>query len=132
MKTQNISKGLLLGLTLLLATSLFASSDSNKGSLQTLSAVTVNGTSLPAGDYSVKWEGTGSNVQMNILKGKKVVLTAPAHIVELSTPATLDSAVITSDNGNRVLSQVRFSGKKYALELGQASGSGSSAGGGSR
>jgi len=132
MKTRNISKGLLLGLTMLLATSLFASSNPNKGTLQTLSAVTVNGTDLPAGDYSVKWEGTGSNVQMNILKGKKVMLTAPAHIVELSTPAAVDSAVITSDNGNRVLSQVRFSGKKFALEVGQDSGSGSSAGGGSR
>jgi hypothetical protein len=129
MKVRNISTGLLLGLTLLLATNLFAAGDSNKGSLQTLGAVTVNGTNLPAGDYSVKWEGTGSNVQLNILKGKKVVATTPARLVDLSSPATSDSAVVVSDNGSRVLSEVRFGGKKYALEIGEGSGSGASAGG---
>jgi len=133
MKAGNISKGLLLGLTLLLATSLFAAGDSNKGSLETLSAVTVNGTNLPAGDYSVKWEGTGSNVQLNILKGKKVVATTPAHLVDLGHPATTDSAVVRSDgNGIRMLSQVRFGGKKYALQIGEESGSGESAGGSSK
>ncbi|MGA8154082.1 MAG: hypothetical protein WB952_24235 [Terriglobales bacterium] len=132
MKAGNISKGLLLGLTLLLATSLFAAGDTNKGSLETLSAVSVNGTNLPAGDYSVKWEGTGSNVQMSILKGKKVVVTAPARIVELSTPPAMDSAVVTSDNGTRTLSEVRFGGKKYALQIGQESGSSASASGSSK
>ena len=132
MKVTNISKGLLLGLTLLLATSLFAAGDSNKGSLQTLTAVTVNGTNLPAGDYSVKWEGTGSNVQLNILKGKKVVATTPAHVVELGTPSAMDSAVVTTDNGSRILSEVRFGGKKYALQIGDESGSGGSMGGSSK
>lgn len=133
MKTGNTSKGLLLGLTLLLATSLFAAGDSNKGSLQTLGAVTVNGTNLPAGDYSVKWEGTGSNVQLSILKGKKVVATTPARLVDLSSPAITDSAVVTSDgSGARMLSEVRFGGKKYALQIGDESGSGGSMGGSSK
>jgi hypothetical protein len=132
MKIRNVSKGLLLGLTLLLATSLFAAGDSNKGSLQTLGAVTVNGTNLPAGDYSVKWEGTGSNVQLTILKGKKVVATTPAHLVDLGSPASADSAVVKSDNGTRMLSEVRFGGKKYALQIGEESGSGASGGGSSR
>jgi hypothetical protein len=132
MKAENLSKGLLLGLTLLLATTLFAAGDSNKGSLQTLSAVTVNGTNLPAGEYAVRWEGSGSNVQMSILKGKKVVLTTPAHLVELGTPATTDSAVVKNDNGNRMLSEVRFGGKKYALQIGEESGSGESMSGSSK
>jgi len=132
MKAGNLSKGLLLGLTLLLATTLFAAGDSNKGSLQTLSAVTVNGTNLPAGDYAVKWEGSGSNVQMSILKGKKVVLTTPAHLVELGAPAAADSAVVKNDNGNRLLSEVRFGGKKYALQIGEEPGSGESMSGSSK
>jgi hypothetical protein len=133
MKARNISKGWLLGLTLLLATSLFAAGNSNKGSLRTLNPVTVNGTNLPAGDYSLKWEGSGSSVQLNILKGNKVVVTTPAHLVDLDKPATTDSAVVRSDSsGGRILASVRFEGKKYALQIGEESGSGESMSGNSK
>ena len=100
---------------------------------RTLSAVTVNGTNLPAGEYLLKWEGTGSNVQLNILKGNKVVATTPAHLVDLDKPPTADSAVVRSDtNGARMLAAVRFDGKKYALQIGEDSGSGESMGGSSK
>jgi len=123
MKYTNVSKGLLLGLTLLLATSLFAAS--NHGSLQTLSDVTISGKTLPAGDYSVNWNGSGQNVQMNIMKGKKVVATAPATLVDLSQAASSDAAVIKDNgDGTKSLAEVRFGGKKYALQIGQNSGSG--------
>ena len=82
MKFANISKSLLLGLALLLATSAFAAA--NKGSMQLLDPVTVSGKQLPAGDYSVKWDGTGPNVEVNILKGNKVVATTPARLIDLS------------------------------------------------
>jgi hypothetical protein len=120
MKLANVSKGLLLGLTLLLATSVFASS--NKGTLQTLSDLTVNGTALPAGQYSLQWEGTGSNVQLSILKGKKVVATTPARLVDLNQSPNADAAVVQSNSdGSKSLAEVRFSGKKYALQIGQDS-----------
>jgi hypothetical protein len=123
MNCKNISKGLLLGLTLLLATSLFAAS--NHGSLQTLSDVTISGKTLPAGDYSVNWNGSGQNVQMNIMKGKKVVATAPATLVDLSQAPSFDAAVIKDNSdGTKSLAEVRFGGKKYALQIGQNSGSG--------
>src|SRR6202521_6219959 len=76
MKFQSICKSLLLGLALLLATSAFAAA--NKGSLQLPSTVTVSGTQLSAGDYSVKWDGNGPTVELNILQGSKVVATPPA------------------------------------------------------
>jgi hypothetical protein len=127
MKFANVSKGLLLGLTLLLATSLFAAS--NKGALTTMSDVTVSGKTLPAGQYSLQWEGTGSNVQVNILKGKTVVATAPARLVDLSQSSNSDSAVIrNNDDGSKSLAEVRFSGKKYALQIGGEAGSMESAG----
>ena len=127
MKFANVFKGLLLGLTLLLATSVFAAN--NKGSLQTLSDVTLSGKTLPAGEYSLKWEGTGSNVQLNILKGKTVVATTPARLVDLSQVPNSDSAVIKSNtDGSRSLAEVRFGGKKYALQIGEESGSAEMAG----
>lgn len=122
MKLANVSKGLLLGLTLLLATSVFASS--NKGSLQTMTDVTVSGKTLPAGDYSLQWEGTGSNVQLSILKGKKVVATTPARLVDLNQSPDNDAAVIRNNgDGSKSLAEIRFGGKKYVLQIAQDSGS---------
>ncbi|SRR5579871_6729063 len=127
MKIANVSKGLLLGLTLLLATSMFAAS--NKGSLQTMSPITVNGTTLPAGDYSLKWEGTGSNVTLNILKGKKVVATTPARLVDTNQSPSSNQAVLKGNNdGSQALSEVRFGGKKYALQIGEQSAADEAAG----
>jgi hypothetical protein len=130
MKFANISKGLLLGLALLLATSALAAS-ANKGSLQLLDPVTVSGKQLPAGDYLVKWDGAGPNVEVNILKGNKVVLTTTAHLIDLSDKPNRDSAVVKSNgDGSRALSEIHFSGKTSALAIGNDSasmdGSGSS------
>ena len=124
MKFANISKGLLLGLSLLLATSVFAGNvRSTKGSLQLDNAVTVGGTSVPAGSYSVKWEGTG-NVQMSIMRGSKVVATAPARVIDLEQSSDNNAAVLRSNgDGSKALSEIHFSGKKYALAVGNESAS---------
>jgi hypothetical protein len=115
MSVSKISKGLLLGLALLLATSGFAA---NKGSLQVNDPVTINGKSLPAGAYIVKWDGAGPNVELNILKGKNVVATVPAHMLDLEQSPVRDS-VVTSVNsdGHKSVSELRFSGKKYAFAV---------------
>lgn len=116
MKLSMISKGLLLGLALVVASSAFAA---NQGSLQVQEPFTVSGQHLPAGEYKVKWEGTGSDVQVSILKGGKVVATSPAHILELKDSASQDSAVVRhNDDGSRSLAEIRFSGKKVGLALG--------------
>jgi hypothetical protein len=129
MKFANVSKGLLLGLALLLATSAFAAS--NKASIEFLDPVTVSGKQLPAGEYNVKWDGSGSNLELNILKGNKVVATTPARLVDLSQKSNSDSAIVQQNSdGSKSLTEIHFSGKKYALAIGNESasmdGSGSS------
>jgi hypothetical protein len=96
MSVSKISKGLLLGLALLLATSGFAA---NKGSLQVDNPVTINGKQLAAGEYTVKWDGAGPNVELNILKGKNVVATVPARMLDLEQSPVRDS-IITSVNSD--------------------------------
>ena len=119
MKFSNTSKGLLLGLALLLATSAFAA---NKGSLQVSDTVNVSGKSLAAGEYNVKWEGNGPNVELNILQGKKVVATIPARLIDLDRSAPGNTSVIKRNgDGSKTLSEIRFAGKKYALALGDES-----------
>jgi len=115
----SIWKSLVLGLALMLASSAFAATKAN---LQLSHTVTVNGTTLKAGDYKVQWEGDGPNVELSILQGKNLVAKAPAHVVELGTPAADDAAVIRkNDSGPNSLAGIRFQGKRLSLELGEAS-----------
>ena len=117
MKLSIVSKALFLGLALLLATSVFAA---NKGTLQVQEPVSVSGTTLSPGEYKVEWDGSGSNVELSILQGKKVVAKVPAHMVDLSQPSSSNAAVVTKNNdGSRSLSEVRFSGKKFAFAVGE-------------
>ena len=116
MNASKISKGLLLGLALLLATSVFAA---NKGSLKVSDPVTVNGRQIAPGEYTVKWEGNGPSVELNILRGKDVVATVPARMIDLDRAPSRDSAVtIVNSDGHKSLNEIRFSGKKYALAVG--------------
>ena len=119
MKLSKSSKGLLLGLALLLATSAFAA---NKGSLQVSDATNISGKQLAPGSYTVKWEGAGPNVELNIMQGKTVVATVPARLIDLNQSASQDAAVLRkNDDGSKSLTEIRFSGKKYALAVGQES-----------
>jgi len=119
MRVARISKGLLLGLALLLATSAFAF---NKGSVQILDPVTVGGTQLAPGEYSLKWEGNGSNVQLSILKGSRVLVTTPARLIDLDQRSDGDVAVVNSNgDGSKSLAEIRFNGKKSALAIGDES-----------
>jgi hypothetical protein len=111
------SKSLFLGLALLLATSAFAA---NKGSLQVQEPLSVNGTKLAPGDYKVQWDGTGPSVELSIMQGKKVVAKIPAHVVDLDKPSPTDAAVVKNNgDGTKTLSEVRLSGKKFSLAVGE-------------
>jgi hypothetical protein len=66
----------------------------------------------------LRWEGNGPDVQLNILKGNKVLTTTQAKVVDLEQKANGDSAVVSKNtDGTRTLNQIRFGGKKYALSL---------------
>jgi hypothetical protein len=119
MKFATVSKSLVLGLALLLASSAFAAT---KASLQLSNPVLLNGTTLKPGDYKLQWEGSGPNVELSIIQGKNVVAKVPARMVELQTAAANDAAVThKNDSGPNSLSGLRFQGKKFALELGESS-----------
>jgi len=119
MKFATVSKSVVMGLALLLASSAFAATKAN---LTLNSPAIVNGTKLKAGEYKLEWDGTGPNVEVNVMQGKKVVAKVPAKVVDLNTPSANDAAVVSkNDDGSSTLSGARFQGKKYALELGQSS-----------
>lgn len=115
MKTIHTVKRGLIVLALLVTPNLFAA---NRGALHVSSPEEVAGQPLAAGDYTVLWEDQGSGVVLRIMHGKELVATATAHAMLLQNPAVNDSVVVDTASGRRSLSQIYFSGKKVALEIG--------------
>lgn len=118
MKFVTISKSVFLGVALLLASSAFAAT---KAHLAITSPTTVNGTTLKPGDYQLQWEGSGPNVEVSVLRGKTVLTKVNAKLVDLKSRSQSDAAVV-KDNGDGTasLTGARFSGKMFALELGES------------
>ena len=122
MKSTLFSRIIFATLVLALTTSAFAASDSHKSSFQLSAATQVNGTTLPAGEYTAQWEGAGPTAQVNIMQGKKVLATAPAQVIALDSKASDTQAeVFNGTNGERELKALQFAGKKVSLQLGTES-----------
>jgi hypothetical protein len=119
MKFATVSKSLMMGLALLLASSAFAGTKAN---LTLRNPTTVNGAKLKPGDYKLQWEGSGPNVEVSILQGKNVVAKVPGKLVDLKMASQNDAAVVKSnDDGTSTLAGARFEGKKFALDLDEPS-----------
>jgi hypothetical protein len=118
MKFSTVSKSLILGLALVLASSAFAAT---KGSLTLSNPTTVNGTTLKAGDYKLQWDGSGPNVEVSIMQGRTVVTKVQAKVVDLAAAPDYSAAVVTKNaDGTASLAGARFEGKKFALEIGDS------------
>lgn len=116
MKSGKLFPGLLLSAVLAMAAN---ASAAEKATLEIRNTVTVNGKQLPAGKYTVTWEGSGANVELKFLKGKQLVASASAQEVSLNL-ANYRNSIVTKDgdSGSQALTEVLVEGKKYALALG--------------
>jgi hypothetical protein len=112
---NHLAKTVVLGLAVLLASSAFASS---KGTLRVHEALEVNGQQLAAGEYQLRWDGSGSNVEVSFMQGKKEVAKTSAKLVNLDKASDNDAAIVDHSSGKAIVTEVRFAGKKYALVLG--------------
>jgi hypothetical protein len=117
MKSRRLYSSLMLSAVLLLAATALAA---EKETVETRETVTVNGNQLPAGKYTVTWEGSGPTVELKFLKGKNVMATVPAQVANLKT-ASPGGIVTTKENNRVVLTQIRPEGKKYTLNIGSQS-----------
>ncbi|AXC13050.1 hypothetical protein ACPOL_3771 [Acidisarcina polymorpha] len=115
MKTSRTLKGLFLSTAMLLSSNALAK---NSGSLHLGNPVYVAGQTVPAGTYTVLWDGSGPEVEIKMIQGKTVVAATSAKLVNLNEKANNDSAVVvTGGDGKRNLSEIYFSDKKIALEI---------------
>jgi hypothetical protein len=109
-----ILKSWLIVCALSFATKAFAA---NSGSLHVASTEDVAGQRLAIGDYTVRWEGNGPDVELRFMQGKKIAATAMAHARPLQDVSLID----TGPEARRTLSQIFFAGKSVAFEIPMAS-----------
>jgi hypothetical protein len=90
----------------------------DKGSMQVKSPVMVGETQLPAGDYTVQWEGTGPDLELTIKRGRKVKATVPARLVPENSAFDQNATIIrVESDGSRKLIAIRLSGKRFTLQI---------------
>jgi len=68
--------------------------------------VKVAGADLAPGDYKLTWEGTGPDVTVNFVAGKKTVATAPAKLVTTSSSAPTSVETATNPDKTQVLNAI--------------------------
>jgi hypothetical protein len=87
--------------------------DQNEGKFTLSDSVQLGSTQLKPGDYKATWEGTGSDVQVKILKGKEVVATVPAKLED--KPSGQSSVSVGNANGTKSLVGIDFGGLHKGL-----------------
>ncbi len=118
MKLNKLSVSL-LALGLLGSSAAFAG-ESNKTTLNLYEKVNVNGKALNPGKYTVDWQGSGTTVQVSILRGKETVATIPAHITQSAVTNSSSAYGSTAQaDGSRTLTTIYVGGKRTAIELDQ-------------
>lgn len=116
MKFPKTMQALAVVVLMLFAVSTLAAK-SNRTTVTVSDPVMVNGKTLASGQYTVTWEGSGDQVQVSFLQGKKVVATASAKLVQADV-AYDSSALITKQDGNGLnLVAIQPRGSKQSLAL---------------
>jgi hypothetical protein len=106
----------IFGAALLFSTSALAGG--TKGTLRLDKDVTVDGTPVKAGNYTVDWTGSGADVQVTLHKGNQTVATFPAHVTQQPAAASSDAYEAASQpNGGNALTAIYFNGKHYVLQV---------------
>ena len=122
MKLSNVVTAT-FGAALLLASCAFAG-ETNKTNITLSDKVTVEGKTIEPGKYQVEWNGNGPNVQVVVAKGKQQIASFPARVTEqASTNSASAYSTSSSADGTKSLTAIYVGGKRYVLEVDQASAS---------
>lgn len=91
-----------------LTMSMAAFAASKSETVKLYSDAQVGGKTLPAGEYTVKYDATGSNAQVKFLKNGKEVAAANGQVKQLSSRPD-HAQVVTQDSGSsRSISEIDF------------------------
>jgi hypothetical protein len=76
--------------------------------------IVVAGTQLKPGDYTVRWSGAGSDVQVQFMQGKKELVSAPAKLVNKHHNT---SPMILTDSANGAVTLKELGLSDISLEF---------------
>jgi len=112
--TRMLARVALLVFAVTMSISAFAGSKSE--SLTLLHDVQLNGTTIPAGDYTVKYDANGSTCLVKVMKGGKTLATANGELKQLANKPQRDQVILQNDTGGTpALSEMDFSDSKTAI-----------------
>jgi hypothetical protein len=89
-------------------------------SVRLYSPVNLNGTTLKAGEYNVRYTVNGSNVDVQFLQGKKTIASTSAQLVEARKT---NRDMLVTDNGsdgNTKLVSIQFANQPNAISFANA------------
>ncbi len=75
----------------------------------------LNGTTIPAGDYTVKCETNGTTAQVEFMKNGREVASASGQAKELNTKAQHTQVVVQDGGGVPSIIEVDLSGSKTGV-----------------
>ena len=77
----------------------------------------INGKTLPAGEYQVKCNNTGSNSQVTFMRNGKEVATASGQVKQLSNAPESNQIVTQDGNGASNISEIDFAHSKTGVSF---------------
>ena len=99
--------------------SLSAFAGSKSESITLLHDVQLNGTTIPAGEYTVKYNTNGSTCLVKVMKEGKTVATANGELKQLANKPQHDQVVLQNDAGGLpAVSEMDFSNSTTAVTFG--------------
>jgi len=98
--------------------SLSAFAGSKPESITLLHDVQLNGTTIPAGDYTVKYDTNGSTCLVKVMKGSKTVATANGELKQLTNKPAHNQVVLDDTGSGPAVSEMDFSNTSTAITFG--------------
>jgi len=115
--TRTLARLALLTLALALSVSAFAGTKSEN--LTLTHDTQLAGTTIPAGDYKVKYDANGSTCLVKVMKGSKTVASANGELKQLDKKPEHDQIKLDNENGGvPVLSEMDFHDSTTAITFG--------------
>jgi len=112
--TRTLARLTLLLFALTLSISAFAGSKSQ--SITLYRDAQINGKTLPAGDYTVKCDTTGSTAQVKFLRNGKEVASATGQVKQLASAPERNQVVTSDGNGGAAtISEIDFSNSRSGV-----------------
>jgi len=111
--TRMLARVALLGFAITMSLSAIAGSKSEDITL--LHDAQLNGTTIPAGDYTVKFDANGSTCLVKVMRGNKTVATANGEVKQLANKPEHNQVRLDATDGLPALTEMDFSNTTTAI-----------------